>query len=388
MAGRIIYGAEPVDGPTAERLGMVQWSVPRAELQARARAEVDKLAAMSPAALQAAKQCVHAFGVAGVDGYAVERQVGKGIFASAETQALLKGFLDRSQKKTRCCLPFGTCGPAGRQVTAAVFPPYQQEYFMSTVTDVDWKSATSLAGKVVVMTGVSSGIGRATALQFVSAGAAVVGGDLNVKDGEALVAEIRASGGKADFLPLDLSDGASVDAFVAAAREFDPDIVVNVAGWDKIGPFMDNTPDLWDKLVRINFLGPIRMIHGLLPGLMAKRYGKVITVSSDAGRVGSLGETFYAGTKGGIIAFTKSLAREMSRYNINCNVICPGPTDTPLFHSIESEKLRAALVSASPMRRLGKPVEVANGIVFLASPAADFVQGQVLSVSGGLTMHG
>jgi 2-hydroxycyclohexanecarboxyl-CoA dehydrogenase len=286
-------------------------------------------------------------------------------------------------------LKFGTCGPAGWQVTTpAFFLTYQQEYFMSTATDVDWKSATSLAGKVVVMTGVSSGIGRATALQFVSAGAAVVGGDLNVKDGEALVAEIRASGGKADFLPLDLSDGASVDSFVAAARGFDPDIVVNVAGWDKIGPFIDNTPDLWDKLVRINFLGPIRMIHGLLPGLMAKRYGKVITVSSDAGRVGSLGETFYAGTKGGIIAFTKSLAREMSRYNINCNVICPGPTDTPLFHSIESEKLRAALVSASPMRRLGKPVEVANGIVFLASPAADFVQGQVLSVSGGLTMHG
>lgn len=259
---------------------------------------------------------------------------------------------------------------------------------MSNANASDWKSATSLAGKVAVITGVSSGIGRATALQFASAGATVIGGDQNVKDGEALAAEIRAGGGSAEFIALDLSVGESVDAFIAAAKAHSPDIVVNVAGWDKIGPFMDNTPELWDKLVRINFLGPIRMIHGLLPGLIEKRYGKVITVSSDAGRVGSLGETFYAGTKGGIIAFTKSLAREVSRYNINCNVICPGPTDTPLFHSIENEKLRAALVTASPMRRLGTPTEVANGIVFLATPAADFVQGQVLSVSGGLTMHG
>ena len=259
---------------------------------------------------------------------------------------------------------------------------------MNTINQSAWQTATSLSGKTVVMTGVASGIGRATALQLASAGAAVIGGDVNQKDGEALAAEIRASGGRAEFLPLDLTNGASVDAFVAAAKPHDPDIVINVAGWDKIGPFLDNTPDVWEKLVGINFLGPIRMIHGLLPGLIAKRYGKVITVSSDAGRVGSLGETFYAGTKGGIIAFTKSLAREVSRYNINCNVICPGPTDTPLFHSIENEKLRAALVTASPMRRLGTPTEVANGIVFLSTPAADFIQGQVLSVSGGLTMHG
>jgi 2-hydroxycyclohexanecarboxyl-CoA dehydrogenase len=265
-----------------------------------------------------------------------------------------------------------------------------KESTMNALSDKSWLTATSLAGKTAVITGVSSGIGRATALQFASAGATVVGGDINAKDGETLAAEIRAAGGNADFIALDLSKGESVDSFVAAAKTHKPDIIVNVAGWEKVGPFLDSTPDLWDQLAKINFLGPVRMIHGLLPGLIEKRYGKVITIASDAGRVGSTGETVYAGTKGGIIAFTKSLAREVSRYNINCNVICPGPTDTPLFNTLfaDKPKLREALISANPMRRLGKPVEVASSIVFLATPAADFIQGQVLSVSGGLTMHG
>jgi 2-hydroxycyclohexanecarboxyl-CoA dehydrogenase len=130
------------------------------------------------------------------------------------------------------------------------------------------------------------------------------------------------------------------------------------------------------------------MIHTLLPGLIERRRGKIVTIASDAGRVGSMGETFYAGTKGALIAFTKSLAREMARYSINCNCLCPGPTDTPLFNSIENEKLRQALVQAIPFRRLAKPIEIANAIVFLTTPAAGFITGQVLSVSGGLTMHG
>jgi len=147
------------------------------------------------------------------------------------------------------------------------------------------------------------------------------------------------------------------------------------------------TPELWDRIIAINYLGPVRMFHRLLPSMIERREGKIITVASDAGRVGSLGETFYSGSKGAIIAFTKGLAREMARYNINCNVVCPGPTDTPLFATL-GENLRVALEKAIPFKRLGTPIEVAHSIVYLATPAAGFVTGQVLSVSGGLTMHG
>jgi 2-hydroxycyclohexanecarboxyl-CoA dehydrogenase len=262
---------------------------------------------------------------------------------------------------------------------------------MAMQGELDWKAATSLEGKVVVMTGVASGIGRAAALQFASAGAAVVGGDINVEGAHNTAKEIAARGGRAESIALDLSDGDSVDRFAdeAIRRCGVPDVIASVAGWDKIGPFLDNDPALWEQLTRINFMGPVRLVHRLLPAMIERNAGgRVLTVASDAGRVGSMGETFYAGTKGAVIAFTKSLAREMARHRINCNTVCPGPTDTPLFASIESEKLRNALVSAIPLRRLARPVEIANAIVFLCTPAADFITGQVLSVSGGLTMHG
>ncbi len=256
--------------------------------------------------------------------------------------------------------------------------------------ELAWNNVTSLAGKTVVVTGVASGISRATAIQFARAGARVLGGDINVAGGEATVKDIRAEGGQADFFPLDLSKGDSVDAFTRAVLEASGnkiDVIANVAGWEKVEPFLDNTPELWDRIIAINYLGPVRMIHRLLPSMIERREGKIITVASDAGRVGSLGETFYSGSKGAVIAFTKGLAREMARYNINCNVVCPGPTDTPLFATL-GEKLRMALEKAIPFRRLGKPIEVAHSIVYLATPAAGFITGQVLSVSGGLTMHG
>jgi 2-hydroxycyclohexanecarboxyl-CoA dehydrogenase len=256
--------------------------------------------------------------------------------------------------------------------------------------EVAWNNVTTLAGKTVVVTGVASGIARATAIQFARAGARVLGGDINVAGGEATIKDIRAEGSQADFFPIDLSKGDSVDTFTRAVLEASDnkiDVIANVAGWEKVEPFLDNTPELWDRIIAINYLGPVRMIHRLLPSMIERREGKIITVASDAGRVGSLGETFYSGSKGAVIAFTKGLAREMARYNINCNVVCPGPTDTPLFATL-GEKLRMALEKAIPFRRLGKPIEVAHSIVYLATPAAGFITGQVLSVSGGLTMHG
>ena len=163
------------------------------------------------------------------------------------------------------------------------------------------------------------------------------------------------------------------------------DVLVNAAGWDIIQPFMDNTPEYWAKIVALNFMGPVQVTRAMLPLLIESGSGRIVNVSSDAGRVGSFGETVYAGAKGGVIAFTKSLAREMARHNVRVNCICPGPTDTPLFAS-QSDKMKDALTKAIPMKRVAKPSEIADGILFFASDRSSFCTGQVLSVSGGLTM--
>ena len=264
---------------------------------------------------------------------------------------------------------------------------------MTEQHEPDWREVTELTGKVVVVTGSASGIGRATAIQFASAGATVYGGDINEAGGEAVASEIRAAGGKAEFVPVDLVNRDSIDRFVDTIKQRSGnaiDVIASVAGWERVGPFLENTPDFWDRVIAINYLAPVRMIHRFLPGMIERgRGGRIITVSSDAGRVGSMGEAFYSGSKGAIIAFTKSLAREMARYNITCNCVAPGVTDTPLFHDgIQNPKLKEALIKAVPMRRLSKPSEPANMIVFFATAAADFITGQVISVNGGLTMHG
>jgi 2-hydroxycyclohexanecarboxyl-CoA dehydrogenase len=264
---------------------------------------------------------------------------------------------------------------------------------MSHTSITAWRAVTDLNGKTVALTGGASGIGRAAALQYASAGASVYVGDVNEVEGRATVEAIRASGGRADYLKLDLTDGASIDAFVddvIARVGGAPDIIANVAGVDRVMPFLDNTPDVWDLLARINYIGPVRMIHRFLPRMIERRSGKIVTVASDAGRVGSSGESFYAGTKGAVIAFTKSLARETARAGITCNCVAPGPTDTPLFNGTipEGTKLRDALIKAIPLRRLAQPVEIAHTIVYFSTPATDFMTGQVVSVSGGLTMHG
>ena len=263
---------------------------------------------------------------------------------------------------------------------------------MSETLDTSWRHVTDLSGKTVVVTGCASGIGRATALQFASAGAIVYGGDRNDADGQATIESIRQAGGQGLFVRLDLTEGASIDGFVDQVMEAiggAPNIIANVAGLDRVMPFLDNTPDVWELLAKVNYIGPVRMIHRFLPKMLERGSGKIVTVASDAGRVGSSGETFYAGTKGAVIAFTKSLARETARAGLTCNCVAPGPTDTPLFNgTIPEGKLRDALIRAIPLKRLAQPIEIAHTVVYLATPATDFMTGQVVSVSGGLTMHG
>ena len=246
-----------------------------------------------------------------------------------------------------------------------------------------------LEGKTAVVTGAASGIGRATAGVLAAAGAHVLLGDIAEQQGAEAAAAIRKQGGAADFIRLDVTDLASIEEFrkQSVARKGHVDIVANVAGWGRIEPFVKNTPDFWRKVIDLNLLGPIAVTRAFLDAMIERKAGKVVTVSSDAGRVGSLGESVYAGAKGGAIAFTKSLAREMARYNINVNCVCPGPTDTPLLAAVP-EKHREAFVNVTPMRRLAKPSEIADAVLFFASSRADFVTGQVLSVSGGLTMVG
>jgi 2-hydroxycyclohexanecarboxyl-CoA dehydrogenase len=242
-------------------------------------------------------------------------------------------------------------------------------------------------GKVILVTGGASGIGFATCKAFAEAGGRVVMTDVNAETGVKAAAAITGTAGKVEFMALDITSREAADAVAAKIKGGAGrlDVLVNAAGWDIIQPFMDNTPEYWAKIVSLNFMGPVQVSRALLPLLMESGSGRIVNVSSDAGRVGSFGETVYAGAKGGVIAFTKSLAREMTRHNVRVNCICPGPTDTPLFAS-QSDKMKDALTKAIPMKRVAKPSEIADGILFFASDRSSFCTGQVLSVSGGLTM--
>lgn len=247
----------------------------------------------------------------------------------------------------------------------------------------------SMNQQLAVVTGAASGIGRATASALAAEGATVIVADINAEAGERAAAELRAAGHAAEYLAVDLTDPASIAAFAEAVqrRHGAVDILVNAAGWGRTAPFWEGTPEFWAQVVALNFVGPMTLTKALLPSMIERARGKIVNVASDAGRVGSLGETVYSGAKGGLIAFTKALARETARYRINVNCVCPGPTDTPLMAAVP-EKVKDALIKAIPLRRLGQPQEVADAIVFFAGPRSDYVTGQVLSVSGGLTMAG
>jgi 2-hydroxycyclohexanecarboxyl-CoA dehydrogenase len=230
-----------------------------------------------------------------------------------------------------------------------------------------------LKGKIAIVTGGSAGIGAAIVERFRAEGAKVVIFDLN---GEP---------------KIDITDYEAVQKAVAAAGPVD--ILVNNAGWDMFKPFLKTDPAFWQKIVSINLMGALNLLHTVLPGMVARGGGKVVSIASDAGRVGSSGEAVYSACKGGIIALTKTLARELATKGVRLNCVCPGVTETGMLESFmqgagDPEKLREAFRRAVPIGRLGKPEDIAGAVLFLASDDAGFITGQTLSVSGGLTMHG
>jgi 2-hydroxycyclohexanecarboxyl-CoA dehydrogenase len=247
-----------------------------------------------------------------------------------------------------------------------------------------------LDGKSVIVTGGAGAIGSAICRRFAGYGAKVGVFDKSIDAAKKLAVEIKGFASGVDIADYD-AVGKAIAQFEKAIGP--TDILVNNAGWDRFANFVDTTPDLWETLIGINLRGPLNMSHFVLKGMVSRNHGRIVNIASDAGRVGSSQEAVYSACKGGIIAFTKTVAREVARRGITLNAVCPGPTDTPLLAAAISDdergqKMRAALIGAIPMKRVGQPEDIPGAVCFLASNDAAFITGQTISVSGGLTMHG
>lgn len=254
---------------------------------------------------------------------------------------------------------------------------------------------TRFGGKAAIITGGAGGIGSATCRRFAAEGALVAIFDRDEAGARKVASEIEAGGGRAQAFVCDITDRQSVDAAVAATESsLGPvAILVNNAGFDIFKPFLKTEPAEWERLIAINLRGPLHMHHAVLPGMVERKYGRVVNIASDAARVGSTGEAVYAACKSAMLGFTKTLAREHARHGITLNVVCPGPTNTNLFADFlqgagNPDKLVEAFRRSIPLGRIGMPDDLPGTIAFFASEDAAYVTGQVISVSGGLSMAG
>jgi len=248
--------------------------------------------------------------------------------------------------------------------------------------------------RTAFVTGGASGLGRAVCLKLDEEGYRVVVADINNDGADALAREVKS--GLA--VTCDVADLASVQAAfdIVIAETGGVDLLVNNAGFDEPGFFLQTDPAMWQRLIAVDLTGVLNCTY-VMSTLIAERcretgYGRIINIASDAGRVGSMGEAVYSAAKGGVIAFTKSMARELARDGVTVNAVCPGPADTPMTAAIKAsplgEKMMTGLIATTPLKRLVKPEEVAAAVAYFASEEARFTTGQVLSVSGGLTMAG
>ena len=250
---------------------------------------------------------------------------------------------------------------------------------------------TETERRVALVTGGAGAIGAAVCARLAAAGRIVAVADLDEQAATAVAAGLPGDGHLG--VAMDVADTDEVGRGVAriVAEAGPVDVLVNVAGWDRFVPFVDTTPEFWDRVIAVNYRGPLNTTHAVLPAMIERGRGRIVSVASDAARVGSSLESIYAGAKGAVVAFSKSIAREVARYGITVNVVCPGPTDTPLIRAMadelgSGERFVDALTKAIPMRRLAVPDDIAPAVAFLASDDAAFITGQTLSVSGGLTM--
>lgn len=244
--------------------------------------------------------------------------------------------------------------------------------------------------RIAFITGAGSGIGREIAKKLASRNFNIIVADINHENAEETVSLIGNSGFEARAVHCDVTKLESVKKAVEESvnHYHRIDILVNNAGWDKVEPFLKSDPSTWKRIIDINLLGQIHTCKEILPLMIENGYGKVVNIASDAARVGSSGEAVYSAAKGGVIAFTKTIAREMARYKLNINCIAPGPADTPLFQEIGSynEGIAGALEKAIPFRRLAQPEDIASAVAYFVSEDAGYITGQTLSVNGGLTM--